>query len=379
MASDTPASTPSSTSASTPEVKVYEYVQGYITGVLNPECSGYCTRINIDTKKVIFEGNLKLGYLDGYAKLYNENGVLIKEGHNIKGRLIKGQLYESDGKPLADGEFDAKNGLLINGKLYNAGVLEYEINVIDDNRYNGTKFRTDGTISAEGTFNRLMGVICQVTGRRYHSDGILASEGNYFVDKLSEGKMYNKSGVLQYEGRFNTCGLIVGKEYYPSGALKSDGSYRNGLPHGKCKLYEENGQLRYNGEFESGKYHGEGILYSLATGKIIQEGRFKNGLFTGHGFGEKQITLDGKDQHIIHEYGNFEDGVLVTGFKLIEHGERFMWSHFSKNMGHIILIESNVYTNIIDIVRQRGSIPNGRPMNDPYTYYPYTNDSAMEQ
>ena len=59
------------------------------------------------------------------------------------------------------------------------------------------------------------------------------------------------------------------------------GEFKNGLKHGKGKLFYKNGNIEYEGDFLEGKFEGEG-KYIYENGDYY-EGKFKNGLSHGNG------------------------------------------------------------------------------------------------
>ena len=47
---------------------------------------------------------------------------------------------------------------------------------------------------------------------------------------------------------------------------------------GSGTLYDANGAVKYKGEFLLGQYHGAGTLYDSATGQVVEEGEFREGV-----------------------------------------------------------------------------------------------------
>ena len=47
---------------------------------------------------------------------------------------------------------------------------------------------------------------------------------------------------------------------------------------GSGTLYDTNGAVKYKGEFLLGQYHGAGTLYDSATGQVLEEGEFREGV-----------------------------------------------------------------------------------------------------
>ena len=70
-----------------------------------------------------------------------------------------------------------------------------------------------------------------------------------------------------------------GKEYDPeTKALVYVGGFREDVHDGDGTEYDKNGAKTYEGRFQLGSYSGSGVLYDAATGKVLAEGEFRNGV-----------------------------------------------------------------------------------------------------
>lgn len=145
--------------------------------------------------KLIFEGVLDDGQVEGEGTLYNYDGVLVYFGNFVDGQYSgSGKLYEQrSGKLQYEGEF-SKNLFNGTGKLYKNGKLLYD-GGFDTGKYNGQ-------------------------GKLYNSKGTLIYDGGFYLDK--------------YDGQ--------GREFYDNGNIKYIGEYLYGKKTGKGTYYDENGQ-----------------------------------------------------------------------------------------------------------------------------------------
>jgi len=124
------------------------------------------------------DNNNKDSSLNGYQKLYNQQGVLIYDGYMRNGEYHGyGKLYSNDGTLLYDGYWN--DGIYHQyGKLYNEqGQIIYE-GYLD----NGKK---------------------QGYGKLFYSNGQIKYEGNWYNDLYHGwGKSFKENGQLEYEGEW---------------------------------------------------------------------------------------------------------------------------------------------------------------------------------
>lgn len=114
----------------------------------------------------------------------------------------------------------------------------------------------------------------QISSKTYLRD----SETKNMVGEIRKGNDQEGRNVEENKGnRENETGTgrakLAGNEVY-------EGETRNGMRHGKGKLYRPK-ILTYEGDFISNKFHGQGIV-TYGNGRRF-EGEFKNDLKEGHG------------------------------------------------------------------------------------------------
>lgn len=272
--------------------------------------------------KIKSEGNRKDFVLDSIWKFYNDKGLMYlsytykngkKNGEKrtyepMKKDSSKGELtsvehyvndtlqgtanYHKEGKlyqtktfkeGLAEGKsyVFSPDSLITNIITYKGGFIK---NVVKINQYNseGHKeglwqtFYPDGTVKWEGTY---------VDGKRdgyfktYDKNGSLLTIEKYIND------------VLQVDAP-ELAKLDVKTEYYANGKVKSTGPYKDGLPFGAHRIYDETGKQVKAEIYDSGRVVAEGILDESdvqqgdwkeyhSNGQISGEGKYVNGVKVG--------------------------------------------------------------------------------------------------
>ncbi len=227
-----------------------------------------------DKKKTIplFSGRLEDGVLQGEAKQYDREGVLLYEGQMKDGqRTGSGKEYE-DGVLVYEGAF--VEGLYSGrGKRYAEGQLVY------DGQYDSSLRSGSGTAYAEG---------------------LILYSGQFMEDVYEgRGKLY-ENGVLCYEGSF-AAGIPEGSgTAYEGGRIVYDGQFSAGLYEGKGKLYGfdpgKQSYVSYDGEFHNGKREGRGTEY-FASGNPCYQGDWQagepNGTGTFYGDTDRRAVYEG--------------------------------------------------------------------------------------
>ncbi|WP_069649763.1 hypothetical protein [Caloranaerobacter ferrireducens] len=114
-------------------------------------------------------------------------------------------------------------------------------------------------------------------------------ESNYYDSKVyysgemkdglphGKGKLYWEDGTLLYEGEFKEGEVTgVGKSYFLTGGVSQIGNWKNGILDGKVVTYYENGQICYDGYYKDGMPHGYGISY-YEDGSLEYDGEWDEG------------------------------------------------------------------------------------------------------
>lgn len=296
--------------------------------------------------KLSSEGTIRNGKPDGYWKTYYENGKLKSEGnrkdflldslwkfYNIKGLMYVSYSYKNGKKngykcSYAPEPKDSTKGILAskenyvndtlqgkayyykNDKLYQ--VITYKGGLAEGLSY---QFSPDSLITSiilyKGGFIKKVTKINQYNteGRKeglwqtFYSNGEVKWEGTY-VDGKKDGyfKTYTQTGsLITIEKYINDilqtdapelAKLEVKATYFSNGRIKTEGPYKNDLPYGVHRVFDENGKVEKADIYDSGKVMAEGVLDSAGVqqgewkefhenGQVKSIGKYVNGIKVG--------------------------------------------------------------------------------------------------
>lgn len=146
-----------------------------------------------------------------------------------------------------------------------------------------------------------------------------------------------RNGIIAGEGIINPDGLRQGlwKEYYPDGTLKSQGNYVNGNKTGDWEFFYPKGELEQKGSYnDQGKPVGKWVWF-YSSGKILREENYRNGLKDGlmTEYSPEGIVIAQGDYIDSFEDGfwTFENGFYREEGELIEGMRQGNWKHFYEN------------------------------------------------
>jgi len=316
--------------------------------------------------KISSEGTIRDGKPDGYWKNYYENGRLKSEGnrkdfkldslwkfYNQKGLLYliytykegkkngfkytyKPQLKDSSMGILASKENYVSDTLQGQAYYYVDGKL-FQLKTFKDGLAEGKslQFNKDSLITEiiiyKGGFIKKVTKINQINTEG-HKDGLWQTfypdltvkwEGNY-TDGMRDGyfKTYNEKGeLLTVEKYINDvlqanppelAKLDIKTTYYSNGQVQSSGPYKDDVPFGQHRIYNEDGSPKRADIYDSGRIVASGPIDSgdvqegdwkeyYETGQLKDEGMYHKGLKVGEW---KYYFLDGKK----FEVGKYKDG-----------------------------------------------------------------------
>ncbi len=253
------------------------------------------------------EGFMEKGKPNGYWKTYYENGVLKSEGnrknfeldstwafYDDEGNVIL-EINYFDGKKngirrtiqrdeVVDENFvdDLKNGLTV--YYYPEGKIRKTIPFINglENGF-AKEFNHDGTVISLIEYKRGFIVSREKINRKdqnglkqgkwkyFYDDGNIRLEG-YFKNDKKNGyfKDFDKNGNLIIVSKYidgviqedvaELVELEVRTNYYPNGRVKTVASYKNNIPEGIRREYNEDGTIKIAYVFKEGVIMGEGII-----------------------------------------------------------------------------------------------------------------------
>ena len=289
--------------------------------------------------KISSEGLLKDGRPDGFWKAYYQNGSLKSEGYRKNFELDSlWRFYAETGKLTLEINYRSgkKNGIrtsyldkeiirenFVNDikdgytrYYYPDGKLKQEIPFVKGLEQGfGKEYGPDGTIITLTEYKK--GFIVDRTrinrkdqeGRKqgkwyvFYETGTLKTEGTYKDDKKNGYfKEYAENGDLKSIVKYvddqiqpeaaEIQKMEVQTEYYPDGKVKVSAMFRNGVPEGLRKEFNEDGVLEKAYLFKNGFLAGEGIVKDdgnpdgpwkeyYQEGTLKAEGSYDNGRHVG--------------------------------------------------------------------------------------------------
>lgn len=289
--------------------------------------------------KISSEGYMRDGKPDGYWKTYYEDGILKSEGNRVDYELDSlWKFYNETGDLILEINYkhgkkhgirktyreeeiivepfvnDQKEGLT--EFLYPDGSIKRTIpfeNGLEEG--NGFNYDNDGNIVVHTEYRKGFVIFRENINRRdrnclkqghwkyFYEEGMLKEEGTYRNDKRDGFfKTYDKTGNLLELKKFaddvevldvpEITKLETVTEYYDNGVISSVTTYRNGLPEGVSREYNEDGSIEKAVIYAKGNIIGKGIMDENGIkegaweefyfdGKLRAKGNYISGLKTG--------------------------------------------------------------------------------------------------
>lgn len=367
-----------------------------------------------DNGKKSSEGILINGKPDGYWKTYYENGVLKSEGNRKNFQLDSiWKFYSDSGKLTLEINYaqGKKNGKRISYKQNYTSIEDFKddkkngYSLIYDSKNRllkkiffengneeGYAYEYDSTLTVITLTEYKAGFIIKEDyinrkdpeGRKqgkfktFHANGRIKEEMLYKNNILfGYYKKYDENGnilsIKKYENGKEIkdvpelMSLDIKKDYYSSGRVKSIGSYKNDVPEGVRREFNEKGEISKSYIFSNGKMIGEGIIdqsgvkqgdwkefyengqkkaegkytggkkignwvYYFPDGKIEQKGKYlpgdkADGLWVWY-FNNGQIEreeefVSGKEEGFFREYS--DSGKLIASGNMLDGAEEGAW------------------------------------------------------
>lgn len=296
-------------------------------------------RFRYPNGKVSSEGTLKNGKPDGYWKAYYETGIIKSEGNRKNFELDSAwKFYNPEGKLILEINYrnGKKNGMRTAwldretvkenyrddvregyARYYYAdGKLKQEIPYVKGLEQGfGREYATDGTIMTLIEYKKGFVVDRMRINRKdgngkkqgrwctFWDNGNLRTETGY-RDDLRNGYMkeYAENGDLLKVVKYvndepevtaeEIRKLDVTNEYYPNGKVKISAMFRDGVPEGVRREYDEQGTVVKALVYHNGIVLSEGIVLDdgnrsgpwkdfYPDGSLKAEGKYENGKQTG--------------------------------------------------------------------------------------------------
>ena len=316
------------------------------------------------------EGNLRDGKPDGMWKTYFPNGQLKSIGRRTEFMLDSTWLFfdeAGDTTSLVNYNFDKKNGYFCTYESFNDSVhhnvvksrelyrddkrqgfaLYYEKGVLDTEipfkeHGEGYQYNSEGTVIAILTYKygqlldknlinrvddkgRKQGIFRgyypdkKVKWECYYKDDYMNGYYREFDQRGKETKVARYiMGQLQNEDKnslaSNKDAVKVKNEYYPNGGVKSSGGYKDSIPVGVHRIYNEEGKIKGGVTYDNsghkiadgivdgrGREQGKWTVYDT-LGLVNAKGSYKNGKREGQWY---FYFADGKtEQEGVYKDGN---------------------------------------------------------------------------
>lgn len=333
---------------------------------------------------------------EGDAYYYYNDGRIMKIS-SYRNNLLNGKTYEYD-----------RNGTIITILTYSKGnIIERErINRVDENelkqgiwmefdnnlivkkevefkndRINGTykEFNEKGEISLllkyeDGNIiedEEVLDPDVEIKNE-YSNNGNLIFSGTYrnnipvglhrkYDDNgdVINSYIYSNDGILLSEGIVDKDGKKEGKwkYFYSDGKLKAEGNYISNLENGSWKFYFNDGSIEQNGEYKNGKYNGLWKWY-----------------YPGNQVKKEENYFNGKEEGESIEYNEFGE-VIAKGefFEGEPEGEWYYFVNDHKEIGSYVTGLRHgkwkyYYEN--DVLQFEGEYIQGNPDGKHKYYYP---------
>ncbi|MBN8701472.1 MAG: toxin-antitoxin system YwqK family antitoxin [Bacteroidetes bacterium] len=319
------------------EFKIYYYADGKKSseGTLRQGKPDGYWKTYFPNGKVKSEGNRENFVLDSLWKFYNEDGILTLEYYYENGKKTgEKKTYDSKtGKLLSIENFkeDVKQNFSFN--YHSNGKIKDKIPFVDG-KENGNAFEYDTlgniitlteyklgfTRKSERINRKDRDGLKQGVWKDFYDNGNLKNEGRYLndkkdgyfkdyalngsllkVEKYTNGKLqedapelkkvdifteYHPTGKLKFTGGYkdgvpegvhrdyNDSGLIVSSKIYSDGVIIAEGIMdEKGNQQGIWKEYHTNGKIKAQGEYKDAKRVGEWVFYH-PNGKVEQKGKY---------------------------------------------------------------------------------------------------------
>lgn len=266
--------------------------------------------------------NYKEGKLHGNYKEYFLNGAVSQEGYYEEGKLQgEWKTYYQNGNLASltiydDGlAIDLYQEFDIDGKLY----LEYDYRKGEIIAYRffdkkGNKIADEKKKGGEFFYKALTPY------------GEVNSEGRYDISggKTGEWKFYTKNGIIKEKGSYEMDrpqGVVT--TYYISGITNSEVNYKDGVMEGSARFFYPNGQIKSQGLFVNDKKQGVWEDHYI-DGTIKGVNFYHNGELHG-----EQVLYGPQGKKYMTDYYNF--GKLDYSIAYLQDGHAFDTINYKQN------------------------------------------------
>ena len=279
----------------------------------NGKPNGYW-KTYFENGKIKTEGNRKFFQLDSVWKFYNEDGILVLEYYYANGKKNGNKkVYNAKDKFLLS-EQNYKNDTVqgLSTYFFKNGKIKAKVNYANS-REEGMGYEYDSTGTVITITEYKSGFIKhreqmnhrdgngwkQGLWKEFFDNGQVKTECNYLDDKPNGYcKEYALNGSLNNASKYQNGKMVenppelakldVQNYYYDNGVVKSTGTYKNGIPEGTVKEFNQEGKPVDAKIYKDGILIGEGLLDSAnkeqgpwkefhSNGQLKSQGEYKNG------------------------------------------------------------------------------------------------------
>jgi antitoxin component YwqK of YwqJK toxin-antitoxin module len=157
-------------------------------------------------------------------------------------------------------------------------------------------------------------------GKKHGTRRVWQENGRlFFLEDYREGKLkrviyWNKAGECCGKSEI-VAGFGIVRRYDEAGSLESECPYRNGVPHGVCRVGGTAGGFR-DDEYVDGKLNGWSRAYR-ANGQLNWEAQYRDDLL--HGVSRKWGNVEDEKQVLLSEEFHIR-GVKVSESEYLREG-----------------------------------------------------------
>jgi antitoxin component YwqK of YwqJK toxin-antitoxin module len=216
--------------------------------------------IRYRNNEIIVEENInrynKEGNKEGIWKEFYTNGILKTEKNYINGKLNGySKIFNEEGK-------------LLESIKYKNNEVDTKSNDFDINIEIKEEYDEQNNIKFQGSYNKNLPIGIH---RFFNSKGLVI-----------KSKTYNIKGELVAEGIVLKSGIETGDwiYYYENGKKKAQGKFINGKKNGEWKYFYNNGRIQQTGSYTGSKLSGIWKWY-YETGELLKEEYFIYGQLDG--------------------------------------------------------------------------------------------------
>lgn len=286
---------------------IFHYPDGSISSegsMVNGQPDGYW-KTYYENGQLKTEGNRKNFMLDSTWRFYSDSGQLILEINYLQGKK-NGLRRTYQKKEIVEENFvnDVKQGL--QKWYYSDGVLKKKVPFVDGREEGfGREYDHDGTVITLLEYKKGYLLSSEIINRKreglkhgvwktFFPDESVKTECTYNYGKLDGYfKEFDAQGNLLYIKKYandeeifdapELASYEVRTDYYKNGKPRIVASYKDGVPEGTRREYDQEGKVVKGYIFKAGVIVGEGIIDEAGNRQGPWKEFYENGELHGEG------------------------------------------------------------------------------------------------